>query len=214
MNRRCGYSARHDAAGTVGDSGMMHTNPIGFAALGLLLATVAGLAGCQRSDTEATPATAGGPAAHASAAPSVDAGVASAMRTMAAGVRMGAGNAPVEVRFELSSVPVQGQPFEVDVAVLPQATTPVLRIAIEGGSGLSLLAPAAPVAIEKVQAGSVEHVTVRATSTDAGTRVLTVKVTFDFPAGAESRDFAFPLIVGAASAPDPVPAKAPAKQSG
>jgi hypothetical protein len=186
---------------------MTDSRPVGSLALALLLAALGGLASCNRSDPGVAPAAAGSSAPKPGAALNVDPGVLAASRTMAAGVRMGTGTAPVEVRFDLATPPVQAQPFQVDVAVLPEATTPLLHVVVDGGSDLTVLAPDSPVAIEKVQAGTVEHLAVRATAAGAGTRVLTVKVTFDFPTGAESREFAFPLIVGAAPAPEPAPAR-------
>jgi hypothetical protein len=130
----------------------------------------------------------------------VDPAVAEANRTMAAGVPMGTTTAPVEVRFDVPRVPVAGQPFEVRVAVLPQALAPVLRIEIEPSEGLAVTEPEGPLAREKVGAGTLERVTVKASSATPGTRILTVKVTLELPTGAESRAFAFPLVVRAASA--------------
>lgn len=137
--------------------------------------------------------------------------IAEANRKMAAGVPVGASTAPVEVRFDIDSPPVAGQPFDVSVAVLPGAPAPVLHIEVRASEGLIVVAPDGPVSIEKVQAGTLERLTVKASSAKSGTRVLTVKVTLELPSGAESRDFAFPLLVGAAAA---VPVPAHAKNTG
>ena len=162
-----------------------------------VLACLALLAGCHRGESPdaATPS----PARARKAAPltSVDQAVSDATRTMAAGVPVGTSSAPVDVRFDLLTVPIAGQPFQVDVGVLPKAPAPVLHIEVSGGDGLAVNSPDAPVAVEKVQAETLEKVTVTATSAKAGTRVLDVKVTLELPGGAETRDFAFPVIVAA-----------------
>jgi hypothetical protein len=136
----------------------------------------------------------------------VDPAVAEANRTMASGVPIGTSTAPLDVRFDLASVPAPGQPFAVDVAVLPEAPAPVLRLEVTGGEGLTILEPDGSVSFEKVQAGSVTRLRVRASSPTAGTRLVQVRATLELPGGPESRIFAFPLVVGAPPLPAPVPA--------
>lgn len=141
----------------------------------------------------------------------VDPAVAEVSRTMAPGVPLGVGataEAPLEVRFNLASVPAPGTTFKVDVAVLPALTAPVLRLAVTGGEGLTVIEPEGPVTFEKVQAGSVARLAVKATSAVAGTRIVLVRATLDLPDGPESRTFAYPLVVGALTPPPPAPAPA------
>ncbi len=150
----------------------------------------------------------GRPAAKKAAAPAepaIDPAVTEAIRTMAPGVPVGTGAAPLDVRFNLASVPAPGDPFALDVAVLPDAPAPVLRVEISGGDGLTVLEPEAAVSFEKVQAGSVTHVHVRASSAAAGTRLVEVRATLELPDGPETRSFAFPVVIGA----PPPPAAAP-----
>ena len=168
------------------------------------------LGACQRDGGASAPATDTGPQSkklQATAGSRPDAAVADANRNMAAGVPLGESTAPVEVRFELGTAPVAGEPFDVSVAVLPGAPAPVLHIEVRASEGLIVVAPDGPVSIEKVEAGSVERLTVKASSAKTGTRVLSVKVTLELPTGAQSRDFAFPLLVGGGTA-EPVPARA------
>ncbi len=182
------------------------------AALALALVT---LPGCQRGgDSQTVSATHPAPKPAAPADAAVDPAVSAAQRRMAAGVPVGTSSAPVEVRFDLASVPAPGQPFQLDVAVFAQAPAPVLRIDVAGGAGLTIADPAGTVVLEKVQAGTVQHVPVTAASPGAGTRVFNVKVTLELPSGAESRGFAFPVVVGGSVAPAATPAlasPAPAK---
>ena len=187
----------------------MQMNKDSTARRALAIAALIGLlalAACHRQDDPAAPAprAGGAPRKHVAAGePSAEAAVADANRKMAAGVPVGASTAPVEVRFDLASVPVAGQSFDVSVAVLPAAPAPVLRIEFRGGPGLSIVKPEAPVSIEKVQAGTLESLTVTATAATAGTRVLGVTVTLELPTGTESRNFAFPVVVGPAGPTGP-----------
>jgi hypothetical protein len=170
----------------------------------LIVAAIAGvcvLAACQRGGDESKPEAGTRPQAKKQLAPTdsaPDAAIAEANRKMAAGVPVGASTAPVEVRFEIDSAPVAGEPFDISVAVLPGAPTPVLHIEVRASEGLIVVAPDGPVSIEKVQAGTLERLAVKASSARTGTRVLSVKVTLELPSGAQSRDFAFPLLIGTA----------------
>src|SRR5262249_34225959 len=118
--------------------------------------------------------------------------------------------APVDARFDLKSVPQPGQAFDIEVAVMPQATAPLVHVEVMPGEGLTVQAPDAAVSFEKVQAGSLERILVKANSAAARTRVLGIKVTLELPTGAGSREFAFPVIIGAA-APAPAPTTAAGK---
>jgi len=143
--------------------------------------------------------------------PAIDPAVAEANRTMASGVPIGASTAPLEVRFDLATVPVPGAPFSIEVAVLPAAPAPVLRLEVTGGEGLSILDPDSPVSFEKVQAGSVSRLHVKASAAAVGTRLVQVRATLELPDGPESRTFAFPVVIGAAAPPPPPSPPPPAK---
>ena len=180
---------------------------------GLALAALL-LAGCHRGGGDAASAS-GKPAAKKAPLPapeaSVDPAVIEANRTMASGVPIGSSSAPLEVRFDLASVPRPGAAFEIDVAVLPGAPAPVLRLEVTGGEGLAILDPDGFVSFEKVQAGTVTRLKIRASSATAGTRLVQVRATLELPGGPESRVFAFPVVIGAPAAPAaPAPAPPPA----
>jgi hypothetical protein len=172
------------------------------ASVGLLLAALTGVAACHRGEQTDTP-TSPAKSATRTAAP-VDADpVAEATRRMAAGVPMGAGTAAVDVRFDLPSAPAAGRPFDVEIAVLPQAPSPVLHIDLQPGDGIAVQSMDGALSVEKVQAGSLARVVVRAVAATPGTRIFGVKVTLEEPTGAETREFAFPVVVGVAGAPVP-----------
>ena len=139
------------------------------------------------------------------AEPTIDPAVVEANTKMASGVPMGTSTAPLEVRFDLASVPRPGETFEVAVAVLPAAPAPVLRLEVTGGEGLTIVEPDGSVAFEKV-AGGVRRPPQdprdfrgrrhppRAGPGDAGT-----------PGGPESRVFAFPVVIGGQATAAPAP---------
>ncbi len=169
------------------------------------------LAACH-SGGEGPAAVTGKPAAKKAAPPpaesSVDPAVAEANRTMVSGIPIGTSSAPLDIRFDLGAAPSPGEPFEIDVAVLPEAPAPVLRLEVTGGEGLSIIDPDGPVAFEKIQAGSVTRFKVRASSATVGTRLVEVRATLELPGGPESRVFAFPVVVGGQAAPAPPAAPA------
>jgi hypothetical protein len=185
-----------------------------MAVIAALAAIACVVTGCHWGSSDSTPG-AKKPSAKKVAAPAepgIDPAVAEANRTMASGVPMGTSTAPLEVRFDLATVPVPGTPFAVEVAVLPAAPAPVLRLEVTGGEGLSILDPDGPVSFEKVQAGSVSRLHVKASAAAVGTRLVQVRATLELPDGPESRTFAFPVVIGATAPPAPPPAaKPPAK---
>lgn len=169
-----------------------------LAALTLLCA----LAGGCRGGSGNPPVPSSKPAAKA--APRLDAvvdpAVANANRTMAAGVPLGESAAPVELRFDLRSVPAPGAPFTVALAVLPATSVPVLRLEVDGGEWLSAAGPDGAVSREKIAAGTAVPLEIRMVSSGPGTRILTVRVTMELPDGPQTRTFAFPVVVLAPAA--------------
>lgn len=123
-----------------------------------------------------------------------------ARREMVNAVTVGASTAPVEMRFDVPEAPTPGRPFTVEVAVLPAAPVLTLRGAVTGSAGLEVVAPAAPVTLEKLQAGSVHRFEVTALSPRAGTRVVNVEVTLELATGPASRTFSVPVVVAAREA--------------
>jgi hypothetical protein len=167
---------------------MVRTPVIAAAALAVLLG------GCHRGENAANNTTR--PAAP-TAAPETDTDPAAAnvLKGMAPGVSLGPSDAPVDVRFGLPSWPVSGQPFTVQVAVLPSAAIPTLRVDVSSDPDLTIIAPTATVALDKVAAGAAQTVEITAQSSQAGARVINVTVTAELPTGPLARAFAYPVIV-------------------
>ena len=162
----------------------------------LLLALLLALGGCHRQPQSATPAaTAAAPKLPARADAGGDPAVADVMRTMAAAVTVGPRTAPVDARYDLPAAPVTGQTFRLDIAVLPQAASPLVRVELAASEGLKLLDPVTAQSLERVPAGAVLRVPVTAQASVPGTQVIDVAVTLELPTGPESRAFAIPVIV-------------------
>jgi len=108
---------------------------------------IAGLiaAACSGSSTP-TPTPA--PAAPRVPKPTLDPALVAANKNMAAGVPIGESTAPIESRFDLAAVPAPGEPFVVQVAVLPGAPAPLLRLDVTAAEGLSVLSPDAQITRE------------------------------------------------------------------
>jgi hypothetical protein len=186
-----------------------------IAAIAALALVAFGSAACHPGSSDST-SGAKKPAAKKLTTPSepaIDPAVAEANRTMASGVPLGTSTAPLEVRFDLATVPVPGTPFAVEVAVLPAAPAPVLRLEVTGGEGLSILDPDGPVNFEKVQAGSVSRLHVKASAAAVGTRLVQVRATLELPDGPETRTFAFPVVIAATAPPAPPPPAKPAPKT-
>ena len=168
---------------------------VAIASLALLLAC------CQRRDAAVAKAQ-----PHRTAEAGIDPAVLNAGKVMAAGVPIGTTTAPVDVRFNLGSVPRPGEPFALDVAVLPRGAVPLLLVDVRSSDGLAILEPTASEKRERVQDGSLVHVRVRASAATAGTYVVHVRTTLQLVDGSASDEFAFPVMVGEALPTGPPPA--------
>jgi hypothetical protein len=157
-------------------------------------ALVVALSGCHRGENTASTAAR---QAKPSAAPEADSDPATsnALKGMAPGVSLGPSDAPVDVRFGLPAWPVSGQPFTVQVAVLPATAIPTLRVDVSSDADLKIIAPTATVALDKVAAGAAQTVEITAQSNEPGARVINVTVTAELPTGPLARAFAYPVIV-------------------
>jgi hypothetical protein len=151
------------------------------------------LSGCHRGENAANTAARQAPRAAAPEAETDPA--AGALKGMAPGVSLGPSDAPVDVRFGLPAWPVSGQPFTVQVAVLPSTAIPTLRVDVSSDADLKIIAPTATVALDKVAAGAAQTVEITAQSSQPGARVINVTVTAELPTGPLARAFAYPVIV-------------------
>ncbi|MFO0334280.1 MAG: hypothetical protein ACK53C_04480 [Pseudomonadota bacterium] len=139
------------------------------------------------------------PAAPAAAEDEPDPEVVAVQQQMPRAVTVGAATAPVELRFDLATAPRPGEPFTLELAVLPQSALLSLRAAITGSDGLEVVSPAEGLAFERLQAGSVHRFTITAVSARPGTRVVNVAMRLELPTGPANRTFGVPVVVGSPS---------------
>ena len=156
---------------------------------GLLCGAMCGLLGACHS---ATAPTNGDSGAVQDKAPET---LAEVNRLMVVAVPTDKDSTPVELRFDLPAVPVQGQPFDIHLALLPQALAASMVVNLEARDGLDVQDPRQPTDLGKVQSGTVRHLTARLVAAATGTRILRVHVTLDLPTGSETRAFECPVVV-------------------
>jgi hypothetical protein len=137
------------------------------------------------------------PAAHAPAAVKRGPTPAELTAGMVEAVSIGKSTAPVEVKFELSRAPAVGQPFEVVIAVMPQAAATSAVVEAAGSDGLQLGAGAQPVTLPAVDPTQVYRVNIPVTPSAEGVQFLGVVVSLKVDDATESRSFSVPLIVAA-----------------
>lgn len=156
---------------------------------------LAALAACGGDEPASPAATAARPAPVVDAP--VDPAVAAAAKRTTAALTVGRATAPVEVRFAVGAVPRAGEPVDVELALVTQVAVPTVRIDVQGGADVQVVEPATTVSLDKVQAGTLHTIPVRAVPSRDGTTTLTVAVTLQQPTGPESRTFQLPFVVGA-----------------
>jgi hypothetical protein len=161
---------------------------------GALVGATGLLAGCGGGEPASAPVASTKPAAAADA--SVDPAVAEATKRTTAALTVGRAVAPVEVRFAVGAAPRVGQPVDVELALITQVAVPTVRVDVRGAADVQVVDPAATVSLEKVQAGTLHTIPVRAVPARDGTTTLTVAVTLQQPTGPESRTFQLPIVVG------------------
>ena len=179
----------------------------GFARVIALLLTAAIVAGCGgKSDEEvAAKAARAAKAAAAAAKQSADDAALSAENRLAnAVVVTGKSSAPVDLKYDLTTKPAVGQPFEVDLTFLPRLAADSLDVEFSAVEGLTLVGDSA-ISFEKVQAGERYTAKVLAQSDDAGMYYIGVSAKMTTKVQTEVRGFSIPVVIGM-----PVAAEKPA----
>lgn len=156
---------------------------------------LAALSGCGGDgDTAKKPATAKTASTASDALD--DPAVEEARRSMLGAITVGSPAAPVDLRYDVKAAPVQGRPVDVEFAVLPEATILTLQGRLDGGvEGIEIAAPADGIALEKLQAGTVQRFTATLVPRVAGAHVLTIHLELELPTGPARRVFSIPVVV-------------------
>jgi hypothetical protein len=115
---------------------------------------------------------------------------------MVEAVTQGKSQAPVLLKFELQQRPVQGQPLEVDIALLPRIAASPATIQVTGSDGLQVATEDNRIEFPAVEASQVYRHSIKLTPTAEGICLLTLSVSLKHDQLDDSRVFSVPIIVG------------------
>lgn len=167
-----------------------------FKRLAAIVALTTMLAAC--SDESNAPQSVAAPAAGKPAA-KAEAKPVDPTANLSRAVLVGKSAAPIELKYDIVSLPLVGQPIEIDMAFVASAPADSVSIAFVGSRGLVLSANSAS-PIEKLKTGQVEHAKVIAQADKEDVFYVTVTATVYMAGTSEVKTFAIPIIVGTAQA--------------
>ena len=129
----------------------------------------------------------------------------------------GKSQTPVGLKFDLLTRPVQGEPLEIAVALLPGEPADPATVEVSGPESLQVPAADSKFEFASVEPAQVYRRSIRLTPTAEGVFLLTLTVNLKHDQLADTRVFSVPIIVaGNASAapaatgnPPPTPAASP-----
>lgn len=104
----------------------------------IILLAIAGMAACHRHAGNAPAAPVKPQAGVQAVAPNQGSNPQQSTAGMVEAVAQGKAQAPIELKFDLLERPVQGQPFEVAIALLPQTAARSVTVAVTGSDGLKI----------------------------------------------------------------------------
>ena len=164
-----------------------------------VIALAAMLAACGRGEeqTAATPATpaADGKAADAAAAPAESPDD----KRMAHAVATGKVAAPVDLKYDVLAKPDVGQPFEIELALLPRLAADALEVEVTGIPGLTVVSGGAS-RFEGITAGERYVAKVLVQADAQGIYYANVVAKMITQVQTEARTFSVPVVVGAVPA--------------
>jgi hypothetical protein len=166
-----------------------------------ILLAIAGMAACHRDAGRAPVAPVKPQAGVQAAAPSQGAEPQQSTAGMVEAVPQGKAQAPIGLKFDLLERPVQGQPLEVAIALLPQTAARSATVAVSGSDGLKI--DAGDFEFPAIEAAQVYRHSIKVTPTAEGFYLLTLSVSLQHDQTSDSRVFSVPILVGSAGAADP-----------
>jgi hypothetical protein len=119
---------------------------------------------------------------------------------------------PVDVKFDVLRRPVQGEPLEVAIAIIPGESAQPATVEVSGQDGLDLPDDQKKFEFASVDPAQVYRRSIRLTPTAEGVYVLTLTVSLAHDQLTDTRVFSVPLIV-AGSAPAAPASAAPPQSS-
>jgi hypothetical protein len=131
---------------------------------------------------------------------------------MVEAVVQGKSQAPITLKFDLLERPVQGQPVEVAIALLPQIAARSAAVSVVASDGLKLEPGGEQFEVTGVEAAQVYRHIIKVTPAADGLYLLTLSVSLQRDQTSDSRVFSVPVLVAstaASSAPAGRPASGP-----
>ena len=116
---------------------------------------------------------------------------------MVEAVAQGKAQAPIGLKFELLARPVQGQPLEVAIALLPRAAAQSATVAVTGSDGLKI--DPGEFGFPAIEAAQVYRHSIKVTPAADGLYLLTLSVSLQHDQTSESRVFSVPILVGSSA---------------
>jgi hypothetical protein len=163
----------------------------------ITLCALAVLAGCQKNSGTAPTAR---KAAHKHAEVSAQRGPTPEEMTagMVEAVTQGKSQAPVNMKFDLPKRPMEGQPVEVVIALLPQIASSQVTVDVGASEGLRLAAGDNEFEFAAVDPTQVYRHSIQVTPAAEGVYLLSLNVTLKRDLLDDTRVFSVPIIVAAA----------------
>jgi hypothetical protein len=169
----------------------------------IILVAIAGLAACHRHPGNAPAAPAKPQAGVQAVAPNQGSNPQQSTAGMVEAVVQGKAQAPIQLKFDLLERPVQGQPFEVAIALLPQTAARSASVAVTGSDGLKI--DAGDFEFAAIEAAQVYRHNIKVTPTTEGFYLLTLSVSLLHDQTSDSSVFSVPILVGSGGATGPAP---------
>ncbi|MGA2399979.1 MAG: hypothetical protein ABSG30_18240 [Steroidobacteraceae bacterium] len=113
--------------------------------------------------------------------------------------------APIDLKFDLLGRPVEGQPLEVAIALLPQIAAGSATVSVTGSDGLQLGPGEEQFEFAALEAAQVYRHSIKLIPTANGLYLLTLSVSLQHDQTSDSRVFSVPILVGSAAAVSSAP---------
>jgi hypothetical protein len=163
----------------------------------LLLLAIAGSVACHRDPGGAPAAPAKPKTGGQAAAPSPRGPNPQQLTTgMVEAVAQGKASAPIDVKFDLLERPLQGQPFDIEIALLPQTSAESATVAVSASDGLKIDPSEEQFEFPAVEPLQVYRHSITVTPDSEGFYLLTLSVSLQHEHTSDSRVFSVPILVG------------------
>jgi hypothetical protein len=127
---------------------------------------------------------------------------------------LGKSQAPVSLKFQVLQRPVQGQPLEIEIALLPQIPARPATIEVTGPEALQIGAGENQIEFANVEPEEVYRHNIKLTPAAEGVFLVTLNVNLKHDQVADSRVFSVPIIVAPNAQGASQPTGSAAEQAG